>query len=56
MIFLITLINLTLVLVNLYSVGVSQKKMEIIDEKLEDLSMLEKRIANLCENVDSAFL
>lgn len=52
----LTVINVTLILVNLYSVGVAEKKLSIIEEKLDDLSMLEKKVQHLCENLDSCFV
>ena len=52
----LTVINMTLILVNLYSVGLAEKKMSIIDEKLDDLAMLEKKVEHLCENLDSCFV
>lgn len=52
----LTVINMTLILVNLYSVGVAEKKIQIIEEKLDDLAMLEKKVSHLCENLDSCFV
>lgn len=52
--FLLLILNIALVLVNFYSLGVSEKKLEIIDEKLTDLAMLETEIKHIAENLDSA--
>ena len=54
--FMITTINLALILVNLYSVGCAEKKLEAIEDKLDDLAVIEERLKHLCENMDSAFL
>lgn len=51
----LTIINLALVLVNLYSVGVAEHKVQILDEKLDDLAMIEERLKHIAENLDSAF-
>lgn len=51
----LTVCNIFLLLANLYSIGLANKKMEIIEDKLEDMSMLEKRVAHICDNMDSAF-
>lgn len=51
----LTVVNIALVLVNLYSVGVSEKKIEIIEEKLADMAMLEARVKHICDNLDSVF-
>ena len=49
----VTVINIALVFVNLYSIGVSESKLQIVQEKLDDLSMLEERIKHIAENLDS---
>lgn len=51
----LTVINLALVLVNLYSIGVSEHKVQILEDKLDDLAMIEERIRHIAENLDSAF-
>lgn len=52
----LTIINLGLIVVNLYSIGCAEKKMQVIDEKLDDLAMIETKIKHLCENLDSCFV
>lgn len=52
---LVTVINIALLLVNLYSVGVAEKKLSIIDEKLDDLAVIESQIKHFAESLDSAF-
>lgn len=49
------ILNLAILLCNLYSLGASYKKFEVIDEKLDDMAMMEKRISHLCDNLDSVF-
>lgn len=49
-------VNLALIMVNLYSIGVAEKKLSIIDEKMNDLAVLEAKINHLCENLDSCFV
>lgn len=51
----LTCLNVALVIVNLYSVGIAQKKIEIIEEKLDDMAMLEKRVEHIADNLDSVF-
>lgn len=52
----LTILNCGLILVNLYCIGLSGKKLEIIEDKLNDLSMIEERIKHVCENLDSVFI
>lgn len=52
----LTILNISLLLVNLYSVGVSEKKLQEIEEKMDDMACIEDRINHLLVNLDSAFL
>lgn len=52
----LTIINLALVFVNFASIGAAEKKLEIIDDKLQDMAMIEERVKHICENLDSCFL
>lgn len=49
-------LNIALFLVNVYSIGVNQKKLEIIEDKLQDMAMIEERLKHYMENLDSAFI
>lgn len=52
----LTIINIALVVVNLYSVGMAEKKLDLLDDKLTDMAMLEERVKHICENLDSCFM
>ena len=52
----IIILNIMLFLVNLYSIGVNQKKLDIIEDKLQDMAMLEERLKHYLDNLDSCFI
>lgn len=52
----LTILNISLLLVNLYSVGVSEKKLQEIEEKMDDMACVEVKLRHLLEDLDSAFL
>lgn len=49
------ILNCAILLCNIYTLGLTGKKVEIIEEKIADMSMVEERIKHLCEDLDSAF-
>lgn len=51
----LTVVNIALVLINLYSLGCADRKLDIVQEKLDDMAMLEQRVRHICDNLDSCF-